>query len=171
MYQFAQLMDFPVLGNEYLQLLANHFAAVHRGKHLPLDALARVFEHVGYKPALIKDIVKAMSAEGMTDVDRALKQFKNDDRQIAGWRAVINGIQPIERALLVLIAQGKPPLGRETISELAKIKGLNPTLAKVRGAIERLKRGGILAKPANGGYIIEDRLFADYIAGEGLKII
>jgi hypothetical protein len=55
-------------------------------------------------------------------------------------------------------------MGRETITALAKIKGLNPTLAKVRVAIERLKRAGILAKPANGRYIIEDRLFADYIA-------
>ena len=38
-------------------------------------------------------------------------------------------------------------------------------MAKVRAAIKRLKRGGILAKPSAGGRVIEDRLFQDFLAG------
>ena len=164
MYQFAQLLDFPVLGEEYLALLADHYAKIHRGKHLDLPELRRVFARVGFKPALMKDLVKSMSAEGITDVEIALTRFAQDDRQIAGWRALMNGVQPFERALMIVIAQGKPPMGKETLAALARVKGANPTIAKVRAALERLKRAGILAKPASGSYIIEDRLFADHIA-------
>ena len=164
MYQFAQLLDFPTLDDAYLKLLAQHFSRVHRGKRLDLAALRRVFAQIGFKPALMKDLVKSMSAEGMTDVDLALRRFMQDDRQLAGWRALLDAAQPFERALLLLIAQGHAPLGRDALAQLASIKRFAPTIAKVRTALERLRKAGILTKPASGGYAIEDRLFADYLA-------
>jgi uncharacterized protein len=163
MYQFAQLLDFPVLDDSYLTLLANHFAKVHRGKKLKLEDLSRAFAHIGYKPALMKDLVKSMSAEGITDVDLALKHFVADERQVIGWRALLAAMSPIEKALLSVIAQGKPPLGKETLAALPGSDGANPTIAKVRVAIERLRRMGVLDKAAQGGYFIEDSLFADYV--------
>lgn len=163
MYQFAQLMDFPVLDDSYLTLLANHFAKVHKGKKLNLDDLRRVFAHIGHKPALMKDLVKSMSAEGMTDVDLALKRFVADDRQVAGWRALLAAMSPLEKALLGLIAQGRPPLGKDTLAALPASDGANPTIAKVRVAIERLRRSGMLDKSTHGGYYIEDSLFEDYV--------
>lgn len=169
MYQFAQLIDFPVLGDEYLEGLANHFTQVHRGKKLELEGLRRVFVQTGFKPALMKDLVKAMSAEGATDLDLALKRFMQDDRQVAGWRALLNSLAPFDRAVLVMIAHGHPPLGRETLARLGELQGFNATVAKVRVSLDRLKKTGILAKPIRGGYAIEDRLFAEYLAGMQLK--
>ncbi len=61
MYQFAQIIDFPVLGVEYLERLADHFERVHRGTKLSVPELQRVFGQIGCKPALMKDLVKAMS--------------------------------------------------------------------------------------------------------------
>jgi uncharacterized protein len=163
MYQFAQLLDFPVLDDSYLILLANHFAKVHKGKKLNLDGLRRVFAHIGHKPALMKDLVKSMSAEGITDIDLALKRFVADERQVIGWRALLAAMSPLEKALLGLIAQGRPPLGKETLAALPPNDGANPTIAKVRVAIERLRRTGLLDKSAHGGYYIEDSLFEDYV--------
>jgi uncharacterized protein len=163
MYQFAQLLDFPALDDSYLMLLANHFAKVHKGKKLNLDDLRRVFAHIGHKPALMKDLVKSMSAEGITDVDLALKRFVADERQVVGWRALLAAMSPLEKALLGLIAQGRPPLGKETLAALPSNDGANPTIAKVRVAIERLRRTGLLDKSAHGGYYIEDSLFEDYV--------
>ena len=163
MYQFAQLVDFPSLGDEYLELLAAHFGRVHKGRKLPLPDLRRVFDHIGHKPALMKDIIKAMSAEGSTDVDLALKRLVHDDRQVAGWRALLAGISPFERSLLAMVVQGRAPMGRDTLAELAKTRGFEPTISKVRSALERLKRAGILAK-TGPHFVVEDRLFADYIA-------
>jgi hypothetical protein len=46
---------------------------------------------------------------------------------------------------------------------LRNIASLKPTIARVRKALDNLKRTGILAKPG-GSYIVEDRLFAEYLA-------
>jgi hypothetical protein len=46
---------------------------------------------------------------------------------------------------------------------LRNIASLKPTIARVRKALDNLKRAGILAKPG-GSYIVEDRLFAEYLA-------
>ena len=163
MYQFAQLMDFPVLDDEYLRLLASHFARVHRGKRLDIVDLRRVFEKIGFKPALLKDLVKSMSAEGVTDVDFALQRMMKDDRQVAGWRGLLAGLKPLDREVLLQVTQGNAPLGQDTLKALRNIAGLKPTIAKVRKALDNLKRAGILAKPA-GSYVVEDRLFAEYLA-------
>jgi hypothetical protein len=167
MYQFAQLLDFPVLGEEYLKRLAKHFARVHKGKRLDLGELQQVFERIGYKPALLKDLVKSMSAEGSTDIAAALQRMMKDDKQIAGWRGLLAGLQPLEQALLAQVARGNPPLGQDTLKTLRGIRGVNPTIGKVRTALESLKRAGILTKPA-GSYLIEDRLFAEYLATQEL---
>lgn len=169
MYQFAQLITFPPLGDEYLTELAAHFARVHRGRKPALDDLRRVFESIGFKPALMKDLVKAMSAEGTTDVDLALKRFAADERQTTGWQALLRSLDPFDRGVLLMIAQGQPPLGRDTLAQLARLKGPPPTVARVRAALDRLKRAGILARAADGKPVVEDRLFAGYLAGLKLE--
>jgi len=165
MYQFAQLLNFPALGDTFLKDLAEHFAKVHRGRKPLLDDLRRVFERIGFKPALMKDIVKSMSAEGITDVDAAVARFLQDDRQVAGWHALLQSLEPIERNVLFVIAMGMPPLGRDTLDTLASLPGGRPTLSKVRTAVDRLRRAGVLAKPSGGTVHIEDGLFSEYLAG------
>ncbi|MFM9881396.1 MAG: hypothetical protein ACKVQT_00090 [Burkholderiales bacterium] len=162
MYQFAQLLDFPVLGDDYLQRLADHYASVHRKKQLSLADLRRVFEKMGFKPALMKDLVKAMSADGITDVDAGLMRFVRDDRHVSGWRAVLASLNPLERELLTIIARGEPPMGKDSLAALKHLPNVIPTLAKIRVALERLRRSGILAKHGMR-YVLEDQLFAAFI--------
>jgi hypothetical protein len=165
MYQFAQLLTFPVLGDEYLREIIGHFARVHRGRKPELDGLRQVLERIGFKPALMKDLVKSISAEGITDTALALKHFMADERHVTGWYGLLCAFEPFDRPVQWMIAQAHPPLGRETLAELARPCEAPPTVAKVRAAIERLKRGGILANPSAGGRVIEDRLFQDFLAG------
>jgi len=164
MYQFAQLLDFPVLGDEYLEELSAHFARVHRGRKPKLEDLRKLFARLGYKPALMKDIVKSMSAEGVTDVEIAVKQFIADDRQAAGWKALLESLPPFERSLLIVIAKQQPPMGRETLKLLAHGNGPVPTVAKVRAAVDRLRKAGVVTKDGGAGVQIEDRLLAEYLA-------
>ena len=163
MYQFAQLLDFPVLGDEYLSALAEHFARVHRGRKPRIDDLRRLFARLGFKPALMKDIVRGMSAEGVTDVDVALKHFMTDDRQVAGWKALLDSMTPFEQAVLIAIAKQLPPMGRETLRWLAQGKTPLPTVAKVRAAVERLRKSGIVTKDGGDGLQVEDRLLAEFL--------
>ena len=164
MYQFAQLLTFPSLGAEYLELLAEHYTQVHPAKVLEVSALERVFAHIGYKPALMKDLVRAMSAEGITDINLALEHFVNDERNYLGWQSVFNGLQPLERAILIMLAHNIAPMAKDTISALSTIPTVKATVAKVRTALDRMRKTGILSNPARVGYTIEDRLFKDYIA-------
>lgn len=163
MYQFAQLLDFPFLGDEFLQQLADHYATVHAGKHLDLDQLRAVFQKIGFKPALMKDIIKAMSAEGITDAKRGLEYYIAGDQQTAGWMAILNALNAFDQGVLQAIAGGLPPLGRDTLKALEAIPGAKPTLAKVRTSVEKLKRSGILTK-TNAGTVIDDALFAEFLS-------
>lgn len=169
MYQFAQLLNFPPLGDEFLSSLADHFATVHRGRRPLIDDLRRVFASIGFKPALMKDVVKAMSAEGITDVDAAVKLILNDERQVAGWRALLDSLEPFERAVLWSLAQGRPPLGKDTLQELAAFQGVKPTLGKMRAAIDRLRRAGLVVKPAEGSARVEDPLMSEYLRERPLE--
>jgi hypothetical protein len=162
MYQFAQLLNFPVLGDEYLDLLTRHFERIHKGKRLSLDSLRRVFGDIGYKPALMKDIVKDMSAEGSTDVAAAFKRMVADDRQVAGWRALLAPLDPLDHRILALLAEGRRPLAKDSLQALAPPHGAAPTLAKARASLDRLRRAGILTG-SRGELSIEDPLLREYL--------
>lgn len=162
MYQFAQLLDFPFLGDEFLRLLAVHFRKVHAGKSLELAALREGFERIGHKPALMRDVVKAMSAEGLTDVRRGIENYLHSDPQVAIWTTLLGSVDAFDQGVLATIALGRPPLSQATLKALATIPGAKPTVAKVRASIEKLKRSGLLSKSA-AGTVVDDPLFAEYL--------
>jgi hypothetical protein len=165
MYQFAQLLDFPVLGDDFLAMLAAHFANVHRGKSLAIEELREVFAHIGFKPRLMRDLVKSLSAEGRTDAKEGMKRFLLSDQQVAGWQALLQPFDAFDRAVLRAIAAGQPPLGRDTLQQLPPVGGRAATIAKVRAAIERLRKAGVLSKAASGATAVDDPLFAEYLRG------
>jgi hypothetical protein len=161
MYQFAQLLDFPVLGDEYLRQLAEHFASVHPGKQLALNDLRGLYARIGSRPGLLKDVVKAMSAEGTTDVELGVKHFLVAQEGI--WRALLQPFDAFDRGVLLAIAQGLPPMGKATLDALADAQPGPPTVAKVRAAIDRLRRAGLVTKSLGGPLWIEDPLLAEYL--------
>jgi len=167
MYQFAQLLDFPVLGDEYLELLARHFSQVHRGKVLPMDKLNEAFSRIGFKPGLMRDLVKAMSAEGCTDVLDGLRRFSTDQRQVAGWYALLQPYDAFERGVLHAIALGKPIYGRETLQNLPTVQGAAPTIAKVRAAVDRFRKAGLVSKAEIGpAAVVDDPLLAEFLRSQ-----
>lgn len=162
MYQFAQIIDFPFLDDEFLLLLATHFESIHPGKQLELDELREGFTRIGYKPALMRDVVKAMSAEGITEVKLGLERYMTSGPQVATWSALLNSIDAFDQGVLVALAHKRPPLSQETLKTLAAIPGAKPTISKVRSSIEKLKRTGMLSKTA-AGTTIDDSLFAEFL--------
>ena len=168
MYQFAQIIDFPFLGDEFLQMLAEHFGTVHPGKTLQMDGLRSGFEKIGYKPALMRDVVRAMSAEGLTDVQRGIGNYMASDHQVAIWRALLNSVDAFDQGVLAVLARGQAPLSQSTLQVLAAIPGSKPTISKVRSSIEKLKRSGLLSKNACGT-TIDDPLFAEFLRQPGAR--
>lgn len=166
MYQFAQIIDFPFLGDEFLRLLAAHFRKVHPGKKLELEELREGFKKIGFKPALMRDVVKAMSAEGLTDVQRGVENYMASGHQMAIWRALMDSVEAFDQGVLVAIAKGQPPLSKDTLKSLAGIPGSKPTVSKVRASIEKLKRNGLLSKTA-AGTTVDDPLFTEFLLRYG----
>ena len=162
MYQFAQIIDFPFLDDRFLRLLAEHFNKVHPGKELDLHELIAAFKKIGFKPALMKDIVKAMSAEGITDVRRGVENYMASGQQVAIWTAILNSLDAFEQGVLIAIAKGQAPLSQTTLKMLKDIPGARPTISRVRSTTEKLKRNGILSKNATGTEV-DDPLFAEFL--------
>jgi len=162
MYQFAQIIDFPFLGDDYLRLLIRHFESVHTHKSINLSDLRKAFNYIGCKPELIKDIVKEMSAEGSTDVEFALRKFVTGEKQTSGWHANFQALSAIEQAVLIALSHGLAPMARETLATLSRITEEAVTISKVRAALSRLRNAGILSKKG-AAHIVEDKLFADHI--------
>ncbi len=151
-----------------MKLLAEHFGSVHRGKRPLLDDLRLIFARIGYKPALMKDLVKAMSAEGITDVAEGVKRMLLDERQVAGWRAMLHPFSAFDRAVFV-VAESLPPFGKETLAKLATLQSERPTVAKVRAAVERLRKAELLSKGGQGQttLTVDAPLFAQYLLATG----
>lgn len=168
MYQFAQIIDFPFLGDEFLQLLAEHFGKVHPGKTLELGELRDGFKRIGFKPALMRDVVKAMSAEGITNVRRGVENHMASDHQVAIWLALLNSVDAFDQGVLLALANGQAPLSQATLKILAEIPGPQPTISRVRSSIEKLKRSGLLSKNA-AGTTIDDPLFAEFLRQRGAR--
>jgi hypothetical protein len=61
-----------------------------------------------------------------------------------------------------IVANGRAPLARASLQSLAAIPGARPTIAKLRTALEKLKRSGILTKNA-AGTSLDDPLFAEFL--------
>lgn len=168
MYQFAQLLDFPVLGLEFLELLTRRFREVHPGRQLTVSDLMPLFEKIGFKPQLMKDIVKEMSAEGSTDAAAAFERLIRQERHIAGWLAILGALAPIDRALLVLIAEGRAPLARDSITTL-KMTAKDATVSKVRASLERLKRAGLINSWVRRVQV-EDPLLRGYLTSDAERL-
>ena len=97
----------------------------------------------------MRDIVKTMSAEGETDPDAGLASFMADARQVAGWQALLNTLDAFERGVLTAVAQGCRPWGARRVPGWRLCRS-ESTVARVRTALEKLKRAGILTRTEMG---------------------
>ncbi len=56
-----------------------------------------------------------------------------------------------------------PPLGAAAAAAIEQLLGQAPTPGKVRAAIERLRRAGLVAKTGSRGVVVADTLFAEFV--------
>lgn len=162
MYQYAQKIDFPFLGEQFLEAVSDHFSTVHKGKKLPWDELNALFARMGYKPAVLRDIVKTMSSEGIVDLDAGLNLYLNDPSRIASWLAVIDPLDRLELMLLHAFSKRLQPYGKGLMADFEKRLGIDLTPGKIRTAVEGLVKKKLIAK-LDSGYIINDETFSEYL--------
>lgn len=167
MYQFAQLIDFPTLGDDFLQALADHYAKVHPGRPLPMDDLRRMFDRLGRRPRLMRDLVKCMSAEGTTDVDQGLRLLLGNEQHITGWASVLSHFDAPVQAIAIAVARGIAPLSAEAAQLVQSLSGSAVTPGKQRVAVEQLRKAGVLGKGRPIAFT--DPLMADFLRDKSLR--
>lgn len=136
MYQFAQMIDFLISGDEFLQQLAACFRSVHPSMSLALADLQRVFEHIGFEPGFLNDLVRSLSAQRQTHLNAALARFISCGRRVFGWDTLLHGLPLMDQAVLSALARGLAPLSKERLDQLGKVRNLHPTIAKVQVALD-----------------------------------
>lgn len=169
MYQYAQKVDFPFLGEEFLAAISKHYATVHPEKTIPADALNKLFVRLGYKPAVLRDIVKVMSAEGIVDVEKGLHLYLNDSSRVASWVALLESLDKLEILLLHAIAQKIQPYGKSAAAAFEKELGTTTTPSKIRSAVDKLTKKKLIAK-LDSGHVINDETFTEYLLESGKKL-
>ncbi len=162
MYQYAQKLDFPVLGDEYLQALSDHFASVHPGKSISLDALRPMFIKMGCKPAVLREIVVKMSSEGTTDVQRGLDLYLQDPLHRDSWASLLDRLELLDVLLLIAITRNEKPYGKDVANDLERALKSRPTTSKIRASIDKLIREKLLSKRSDG-VAVNDEAFAEYL--------
>jgi uncharacterized protein len=168
MYQFAQVMDFPPLGDEFLLALAQHFRSVHPRKRLDADALRAAYERMGMRPGVLRDLVKAMSADGLEDVSEGMRRFLKDPRRVSEWHALLGPLPALDRAVLQVLASGLPPMSAQTHAQLGQALGQRPTIGKVRAALERLRKTGLIHRDASRAPAVDDPLMTEFLRAKPL---
>lgn len=162
MYQYAQKLDFPVLGDEFLQALSDHFSTVHQTKTIPLEDLREMFAKLGFKPAVLKEIVIKMSSEGSTDMHRGLDLYLHDPKNKDSWDALLDNRDLIDRLILFAIAKGEKPYGKSVSDTLTDTLKSRPTIAKIRSSVKRMLREKLLSRRGDE-VVINDETFATYL--------
>lgn len=117
------------------------------------------------RPGVLKDLVKSMSAEGLDDIDLGMQRFLHDPLRVSEWRALLEPLALLDRAVLRSLAMGLQPMATQTLAGIGRELGDRPTLGKVRAAIERLRRTGLVHRDPSRVPAIDDPLLAEYLRG------
>jgi uncharacterized protein len=165
MYQFAQVMDFPPLGDEFLVAMAQHYRSVHPRKRLDVDALRIAYERLGMRPGVLRDLVKSMSADGLDDVAQGLHRFLKDPQRVNEWRALLAPLPALDRAVLEALANGLQPMAGQTLAQIGQALKERPTIGKVRAAIDRLRKTGLVHRDPSRTAAVDDPMLAEYLRG------
>ena len=97
--------------------------------------------------------------QGSTDPNEAFERLVRHERHIAGWSAILATLSPLDRAVLQLLADGHAPLARDSIATVRKtVRDATPS--KVRTALERLRRAGLVTSSARRSDIEDPLLLA-----------
>lgn len=158
----AQVRDFPPLGKEFAQAIAERVNAnLSEHRHISVDDMDKAFDRLGRKPEMLleclRDLVLApVDAPAALDtlVDRKKAQME------AARRSEIAALTNLQRSILKLLAsQGADfgPFTAETRRMLAEANGGRPpSFGGIQKALDALREKGFVWRPAYGAYALEN---------------
>ncbi|MDO4777038.1 MAG: hypothetical protein Q4A06_06225 [Cardiobacteriaceae bacterium] len=146
-FQFAHAMDFPVLGKDFTDFLADIYEK-RTGKILDRDAVYQWFGRLEHIPLHMRTIIQNMILNPELSLDEAAnyqKQHLYDDPAYSDkWLA----LKAMDQRILHNIAHGKQGLySEENRKALADSMGVDEvTVSQMQAALRRLQRDDLITK-------------------------
>lgn len=162
-YQFSHEVQFPNLGIEFVQHLAQRYQAV-TGREWNVTAAFDRYVARGQMPRYIRDVWTLCVNEGLSiqDADQRAWSTMTDE---GNFLNLIMEMPPLDLAILmglvkkqeVFSAAGRAWIGNELRG------GLVPTAAQVQTSLKRLQRRELVGNIGHGEWAIEDIALEGYL--------
>ena len=159
-YQFAQVIDFPDLGDEYLAHLQKNLS--DSGELVALPKLRAAYIEFDKSPFWMQKLATSMIMDNMPFDDC----IEYTQRLIAielNFSGIYQAMKPQDRIVFMAVANKEQLYSDKLRSEIerkCKVKGNNPN---IQTALDRLVGDGIISKHLRAGYQIEKPGLRAYI--------
>jgi len=162
-YRFAELIDLPNLGTDFVDHQLKAFRTVSRRKVTKKEAMT-AFERCEKNPMFFQKWLMKLALNPSIPLGDAFAFLRDEIAEEFGFTKLWLKLRPIQRAAARLIAESIPQVYGDT--GLQRIKALTrekpPTSSQLQTAIKRLSRLDVIDK-TGGNWRIGDPLLAAWI--------
>ena len=163
-FHFATQMDFPVLGNEFVDHLLNTFRSVSK-RRLERETMRACFYSLHASPFLFRRLLEILLMHPTLPVEEALVQLRERVASELGYPELWLRLTPLQRATARVLAQGETrPFTRQARAAIGRVMGESaPTAARVQTALRTLTNQGV-ADNLGAGWCLEDPEFGKWLS-------
>ncbi|MGF6147145.1 Predicted ATPase (AAA+ superfamily) [Kingella potus] len=170
-FHFAHALDFPLLGREFTDFLADIYAQ-RTGGSIDRAALYALFGRLHHTPMYLRAIIQDMILNPTLSLEEAAAQRMADigggQAQAGQWEKM----KPLERAIIRDIAAGGASIyGAASRRRYAALLGLdNIAASSVQSAVKRMERREWISRDAQGRLIVGSPLLQTWIV-ENIEVV
>ncbi len=162
-FHFAHDIAFPTLDKAFSDHLADIIEA-RTNQSINREAFYQVFEQMNYTPLYLRAVAQDMVLNPELSLEQAvsarLSQLNDTAAYISRWQ----GLNAIDRAILVQIARGVRSLyAKATLEHISQMVGKTITNSQTQASVKRLTHKDIIAKDINSDWIITEQAFKTWI--------
>lgn len=162
-FHFAHSLDFPLLGQEFTDFLADKYEERTR-KKIERGQLYQAFQAMQFTPLYMRSSIQDMILNPALSIEQATKVRIEQMHENSNYPGIWKSLTAIEKLLLQQIAQGNTAVYSDEIRRLiAEQAGLERiSTSTIQGNIRKLERKELLTK-SGGTWGINSPLFQTWI--------
>lgn len=165
-FHFAHALDFPNLGREFTDFLANIYHQ-RTGKEINKAAFYQLFERFHFTPLYMRSIAQDMIINPELTLEQAAEYRLGQMSDLGEMAQIWASLNLLEQQLLILLAGGEgATYSKETRKQLADILGVEDVSAStIQGKLKKLERMELITRSANKTIKINSPHFQTWIVG------
>lgn len=164
-FHFAHALDFPTLGQEFTDFLAEIYHD-RTGNCLDSGELFALFQRLHFTPMYLRRIIEDMIIDPALNLTEAaqkrIAELGAEDREAGQWEQM----KPLERAIIrdIAAASSLSPYSQENRQKYAALLGVEAvSSSSVQGAIRRMERQDWISRDVGGKLSVNNPLLKTWI--------